>query len=482
MGMLNVLADRGYHMMDYKTLLEWSDNQWESSILPSLSEFISIEALSPSFEPNWEEIGELSATLDLFQKWVEEQGLDGLAVHRFNLEGRSPLLIIKIEGSLPGEVLFYSHLDKQPSKPDLWSDGLSPLNGTRDGDWLYGRGAIDDGYGGYLCVSSIKALQANGMEHPSATFLIETCEESGSYDLPAYLDHCTPYLGNPDLVVVMDSGGPDYDHIWKTDALRGLIHGTLSVRVSTEGVHSGMAGGAIPSTFRIARILLDRIEDSSTGRILIPSFHTDINDSHHKTAREIADVIGDNLWKSLPVVESLEPQNRDPAEMLLDVNWRPALSVIGAEGLPPADSAGNVLRTHTDLALSLRIPPGVDSEKAAAELKEALERDPPYGSHVEFRGHPPADGFMAPPLPPRVAKELEQASISLTGEPPRTTWVGGTIPFMAMMQSKYPDSAFLCTGAAGPGNNAHGPDEKLHIPTAKRLTAVIAAVSRTVGA
>ena len=285
-------------------------------------------------------------------------------------------MIIKVKGSLPGEILFYSHLDKQPSKPDLWSDGLSPFVGKRRGEWLYGRGSIDDGYGGYLCISAIKALQAHGMDHPSATFLIETCEESGSYDLPAYLDHCTPYLGKPDLVVVMDSGGPDYDHIWKTDALRGLIHGTLRVRVSNEGVHSGMAGGAIPSSFRIARILLDRIEDSRTGKILIPSFHTEINDSQIKTAGAIAEVVGESLWESLPVVETLVPHNTDTAQMLLDVNWRPALSVIGAGGLPPVESAGNVLRTHTDLALSLRIPPGVDSQKAVIELTEALEKDP----------------------------------------------------------------------------------------------------------
>ncbi|MEC7431105.1 MAG: M20/M25/M40 family metallo-hydrolase [Candidatus Thermoplasmatota archaeon] len=468
-------------MLDYESLLRWSENQWEQSILPSLSEFISIEALSPGFEPKWEEKGELSATLDLFQNWADIQGIEGLESHRFKLDGRTPLLIIKVKGSLPGEILFYSHMDKQPSKPDLWSDGLSPFVGKRRGEWLYGRGSIDDGYGGYLCISAIKALQAHGMDHPSATFLIETCEESGSYDLPAYLDHCTPYLGNPDLVVVMDSGGPDYDHIWKTDALRGLIHGTLSVRVSKEGVHSGMAGGAIPSSFRIARILLDRIEDSRTGKILIPSFHTEINDSHVKTAGAIAEVVGESLWGSLPVVETLEPHNTDTAQMLLDVNWRPALSVIGAGGLPPVESAGNVLRTHTDLALSLRIPPGVNSQKAMVELTEILERDPPFGAEIKFEAHPPADGFRAPPLPPNVAEELERASSSLTGKPPHTTWVGGTIPFMAMMQSKYPDSAFLCTGAAGPGNNAHGPDEKLHIPTAKRLTAAIAAVSWSVG-
>ena len=481
MGILNELSTRAIIMLDYEALHSWADGHWESSIIPSLSQFISIEALSPGFEPEWQQKGELQATIDLFCKWVEKQNLDGCSMTTMTLEGRTPILIINIEGTAPGEILFYSHLDKQPSKPELWSEGLSPLKAVRRDPWLFGRGSVDDGYGGYLCISAIKALQEHDLQHPSATFLIETCEESGSYDLPAYLDAYAEHLGNPDLVVVMDSGGPDYDRIWTTDALRGLIHGTLSVRVSHEGVHSGMAGGAIPSSFRIARILLDRIEDSKTGRILIPSFHTDIDQSLESSARDIAGVVGDQIWTDLPVVDTLAPQSRDVAQMLLDVNWRPALSVIGADGLPPVQTAGNVLRTNTDLALSVRLPPGVNSEQALVELTETLESDPPYGAEVKFIAHPPADGFKAPPLPNNVSSALNEAAVALTNSPPFPTWVGGTIPFMAMMQAKYPSAAFLCTGASGPGNNAHGPDEKLHIPAAKRLTAVIAAVARAVG-
>tara|TARA_B100000614_G_scaffold15474_1_gene12875 strand:- start:17893 stop:19302 length:1410 start_codon:yes stop_codon:yes gene_type:complete len=468
-------------MVEHQKILEWANNHWEESIIPSLSELIQVKALSPSFDPDWKLRGELHETIDIFERWAMEQDVSGIQTHKFELDGLTPLLIIKVEGSGPGEVLFYSHLDKQPSRPELWSDGLSPLNAVRRDPWLYGRGSVDDGYGGYLCLSAIKALQDHDQNHPSVTFLIETCEESGSYDLPYYLDHCSKYLGSPDLVVVMDSGGPDYDRIWTTDALRGLIHGTLSVRVSHEGVHSGMAGGAIPSSFRIARHLLDRIEDSATGRILLPSLHTEIEEKIFNSAEDIAAVVGEELWNGLPVVEGLKPQNGKISDMLLDINWRPALSVIGSGGMPPVESAGNVLRTHTDLALSIRIPPGVDSVSALQELTDTLESNPPYGAEVNFESHPPADGFRAPSLPENVAKALTEASESLTGMPPHPTWVGGTIPFMAMMQKKYPDAAFLCTGAAGPGNNAHGPDEKLHIPSAKRLTAVIAAVVRSVG-
>ena len=461
--------------VDLDSMAENADRIWEESILPSLSEFIEIHALSPMFEPNWDELGELQATLDLFCSWLDNQGLQGMSYNVHRIANHSPVLLVTIEGTGSGEVLFYSHLDKQPSRPHLWSEGLHPLKAVRREPFLYGRGSVDDGYGGYLCVTAIRLLQEAGIPHPKATFLIETCEESGSYDLPPYLDELTEDLGNPDLVVVLDSGGPSYEHIWVTEALRGLVAGNLSVRVSHEGVHSGMSGGAIPSSFRIQRMLLDRIENSQTGEVLIPEMHVDISDNIMQQATALAEVLGDELWSSLPTVETLESQSKDASEMLLDINWRPALSVIGADGIPSVQSAGNVLRTNTDLKISFRIPPGVNAEEVQDVVKQILEENPPYGAEVTYNPTEPADGFHAPPLHEGIASALESTSLHLTGKPPMSTWIGGTIPFMAMIQNKYPNACFLCTGSSGPGNNAHGPDEKLHIPHSKRVNVALAA-------
>ncbi len=461
--------------LDLDSMVENADRIWEESILPSLSEFIEIHALSPMFEPNWDELGELQATLDLFCSWLDNQGLQGMSYNVHRIANHSPVLLVTIEGTGSGEVLFYSHLDKQPSRPHLCSEGLHPLKAVRRDPFLYGRGSVDDGYGGYLCVTAIRLLQEAGIPHPKATFLIETCEESGSYDLPPYLDELTEKLGNPDLVVVLDSGGPSYEHIWVTEALRGLVAGNLSVKVSHEGVHSGMSGGAIPSSFRIQRMLLDRIENSQTGEVLIPEMHVEISDNIMQQATALAEVLGDELWSSLPTVETLESQSKDVSEMLLDINWRPALSVIGADGIPSVQSAGNVLRTNTDLKISFRIPPGVNAEEVQDVVKQILEANPPYGAEVTYNPTEPADGFHAPPLHEGIASALESASLHLTGKPPMSTWIGGTIPFMAMIQNKYPNACFLCTGSSGPGNNAHGPDEKLHIPHSKRVNVALAA-------
>ena len=460
--------------IDIDSMVETADSIWEESILPSLSEFIEIHALSPGFAPDWDELGELQATIDLFCDWLDRQGIAGMTYKTHRIGNHSPVLLVTIEGTGSGEVLFYSHLDKQPSRPNLWSEGLHPLKAVRRDPFLFGRGSVDDGYGGYLCVTAMKLLQEAGAPHPKATFLIETCEESGSFDLPPYLDLLSEDLGSPDLVVVLDSGGPTYEHIWVTEALRGLVAGNLSVKVSHEGVHSGMSGGAIPSSFRIQRMLLDRVENSSTGEVLIPEMHVEISDKIKQEAATLGSILGDELWKSLPVVNTLEPQTRGADQILLDINWRPAMSVIGADGMPPVQTAGNVLRTHTDLKLSFRIPPGVKAEYVQGVVKEMLEKDPPYGAEVTYHATEPADGFHAPPLHDGVAKALDEVSMKLTGYSPMATWIGGTIPFMAMIQNKYPNACFLCTGSSGPGNNAHGPDEKLHIPHSKRLNVALA--------
>ncbi len=461
--------------VDLDRLMTRADELWEESILPSLNDFIEIEALSPGFEPNWKDKGELESAIALFSDWLVLQELDGMTYQIHRIDDRTPVLLITVEGTGPGEVIFYSHLDKQPSREELWSEGLHPLKAVRRDPWLFGRGALDDGYGGYLCVTALKMLQEQGIPHPRSHFLIETCEESGSYDLPPYLDALTEKLGNPDLIVVLDSGGPDYQHIWVTEALRGLVAGKLSVKVSNEGVHSGMSGGVIPSSFRIQRMLLDRVEDSNSGKILIPEMHVDISAKVRKEAEVLGSLLGDELWSQLPVVESLRPENSDAAEILLDMNWRPAMSVIGADGIPPTQTAGNVLRTNTDLKLSFRLPPGVVAEEIDTILKKKFENNPPYGAQVEYIPDAAADGFHAPAMDGKVAQALSSASEHISGFPPMATWVGGTIPFMAMMQSKYPNAQFLCTGTGGPGNNAHGPDEKLHIPSSKRLTAVLSA-------
>ena len=473
--MLNLLIGLGIYMDDSQvdTMLDYIRRNWTDSVLPSLCDFIRIPAQSPSFDPDWEARGELDQAIELFCSWLDTLGIEDMTYETHRLPGRTPILLVDVPGTGSGDVLFYSHLDKQPPVTDLWSEGKHPFDPVFESPYLFGRGSVDDGYGGYLCALAVQTLRSHDVPHPRCRFLIETCEESGSFDLPPYLDSLSDEIGTPDLVVVLDSGAGDYENIWVTESLRGLVAGTLKVEVSSEGVHSGFAGGIIPETFRIARNLISRVENSTTGEILVPELHVEIDESLRNRAERIVEVLGDSVWNGFPMLDGVEPQVIDPVEVVLNGNWRPALAVIGANGFPSTADAGNVLRPFSEFSLSFRIPPGVDSEIALQAVKKILESNPPHGAKVTFSPVVGADGFRAPPLHPSIDSALNRAAQHLYGENWMPLFEGGTIPFLSMMQNRFPDAAFLVTGSMGPDGNAHGPDEKLHVPASENLTLAI---------
>ena len=459
--------------LDLSKLSDFVEEWWDKSALPSLCEFVEIPALSPSFDSEWEANGYLDAAVNTFIAWTRSLPLKGLTVSVHRLKNRSPLLLVKIEGDSDGEVLFYSHLDKQPEATG-WSEGKGPWKPVIEDGWLFGRGSVDDGYGGYAGVLSVLALQDQGVSHPTCRFLIETGEESGSPDLSFYLDELESVLGVPDLVIVLDTGGIDYDRLWITESLRGIVAGTLSVKVSSVGVHSGHGSGVMPSSFRLARQLLSRIEDENTGEIKPEWLHIEITDKMREQAKKIVEMNSDSV-DDFPLLDGVEKQVNDPLDIFLAMNLAPSLSIIGADGIPSIQDAGNVLRTNTDLKVSIRTPPGISADKVAKKVQALLEANPPNGAHVSAEMTEVADGFLSPELPEKLSDMLEKSGKKFYGNSPMSLFIGGTIPVMAMLQSRYPDSKFIITGAGGPGGNAHGPDEKLHIPTAKKVTKCMAA-------
>ena len=446
---------------------------WEESILPALAEYIAIPSRSPHFEPDWQRSGQLDRAVALAEGWCRAQPVEGLRVEVVRLPGRTPVLFLEAPGNVDDTVLLYGHLDKQPEM-EPWAEGLGPWRPVRRGDRLYGRGGADDGYAVFASVAAIRALQEQGVPHARCTVVIETCEESGSYDLPAYIDHLGKRIGSPSLVVCLDSGCGSYDQLWCTTSLRGIAAGLLRVSVLREGVHSGDASGVVPSSFRIARALLSRVEDEASGAVRPSEFQAAIPSARVEQAAAAARVLGESHWTRFPFAGGAAPMGGDDTERVLNRTWRPFLEVIGAEGLPAPQSAGNVLRPETALKLSLRLPPTVDAGAATQRLGEILERDPPHGARVRFEPEEAAAGWDSPPLAPWLSASLERASRAWFGREAVYMGEGGTIPFMAMLGARFPAAQFLITGVLGPGANAHGPNEFLHIPTAKRLTGCVA--------
>jgi len=475
-------------VLDTDQVLADVSRAWDDDLIGQISDYIEIPAKSPAFDPNWAKTGYLETVTQRAADWILAQKVAGLTLEIVRLPGRTPVLFFDVASTRPlaqgsQTVLMYGHLDKQPEF-DGWRAGLGPWTAKLIDDKLYGRGSADDGYATYASITAIQALKAQGAPHPRIVGIIETCEESGSPDLLPYVDVLRPRLGDVGLVICLDSGAGNYDQLWLTTSLRGMAAGVLKVEILTEGVHSGDASGLVPSSFRIMRQVLDRLEDSSTGQLLPDSFHCEIPAERKAQAQVTANILGDELYKRFPWAHHdcggstlfALPTTLDPVEALMRRTWKPTLSVTGAEGFPNLLDAGNVLRPYTAFKLSLRLPPLVDAAQAVQELKTLLEDNAPYQAKVTFDSQGASSGWNAPETAPWFANALNQASLAHFNSPVGYIGQGGTIPLMNLLSEGFPTAQMMVCGVLGPKSNAHGPNEFLHIPYAKKLTAAVAQV------
>ncbi len=475
-------------MLDTAQVLSSVSQAWDDDLVGQLSDYIEIPAKSPAFDANWAQAGYLDKVIERTAAWIEAQKIAGLTLEIIRLPGRTPVLFFEVAATRSQSanrqtVLMYGHLDKQPEF-DGWRNGLGPWTPKYIDGKLYGRGGADDGYAAYAAITAIQALVEQQVPHPRIVGLIETCEESGSPDLLPYIDVLKTRLGDVGLVICLDSGAGNYDQLWLTTSLRGMAAGVLKVEILTEGVHSGDASGLVPSSFRIMRHVLDRLEDSETGRLLPKSFHCDIPAERLAQAQATAGILGDAIYKRFPWAHhdcggsSLValPTTLDPVEALIRRTWKPTLSVTGAEGFPALKDAGNVLRPYTAFKLSLRLPPLIDAAAAVAELKTLLEDNAPYQAKVTFHSESTSSGWNAPSTAPWFEQALNIASQAHFQAPVGYIGQGGTIPLMKLLSTGFPKAQMMVCGVLGPQSNAHGPNEFLHVPYAKKLTAAVAQV------
>ena len=464
--------------MNPTTLREAVEKSWAEDVLESLSGLVAIPAVSPAYDADWERHGHLRAATEHVRAWAESVALPGVQAEIVSLAGRAPLLVVEVpataNASAEGTVLMYGHLDKQPPLGD-WGPGLDPWTPVRRDGRLYGRGAVDDGYSGYAALTALAGLREAGGEHARTVVFLETGEESGSPDLPAYLDHLADRLGRVSLVVCLDAGGRDYERLWLTASLRGVIQATVTVRIMETSVHSGLGGGLVPSSFRIMRELLDRIEDSTTGEVRVPEMNGPVPAERRAAAAELVALEpGAAGW--LPLVPGMRPASDDDVELVLNNTWRPTLEVVGAAGLPDPAVAGAVLRASTSLRLSFRTPPSVDAPATADALVRILTTDVPFGAQVEVTDLMTMNGWRSPELAPWLSAALDRVGEQVFGRPWGSIGIGGGIPFMELLGRRFPQAQFVVTGALGRDSNMHVPDEWLNIAFAQQVTEAVAHV------
>ncbi len=502
-------------VLDPELTRSFVSSEWNSSIVPVLSDFIRIPNVSPSFDKNVLTNGEMDRAIDLIVEWINEQNVEGLRVEIVqDSEGeggnrtRTPIIFIEVDESMTNKddtdenngknygvsgeneknynntILLYGHLDKQPPFTG-WRPGLGPYTpviGVYDKDpsaprVLFGRGGADNGYSLFAIIVAIKALKQQKVPHHRLVFIIEASEESGSRDLIYHMETLKRKIGGASLIVCMDSSIGDYERMWLVTSLRGIVVGTLKVSLLSEGVHSGAGSGIIADSFRVARHLLSRIEDETTGEIKLKELHSVIPTQKIEQAKITAQVLGrDGIFGAMPTLSGVEPVVNSNLDMLLGSTWRPAMVITGANGLPSVDIAGNVLRPDTTLKFSIRLPPTVDPQKAKLAVLQAVENNVPYGAHVECEVEHASAGWSAPNVKNWLNTALKQASTTYYGKENVFRGSGGSIGSINALGNAYPNAQFVITGVMGPNSNAHAANEMLHIPYAEKLTMCIAEI------
>ncbi|MBA2651740.1 MAG: M20 family metallopeptidase [Tatlockia sp.] len=462
-------------MLNPQKLSDFVKETWQEKILPSLCEYIKIPNKSPHFDKEWQEHGYMEQAVNHVAEWCKKNAPANMTLEIIRLPGRTPLLFMEVPGKTDQTVLLYGHLDKQPEMSG-WDEGLGPWIPVIKDERLFGRGGADDGYAAYASLTAIKALEEQGLGHARCVLIIEACEESGSYDLPYYIEALKEKIGEPSLVICLDSGAGNYEQLWMTTSLRGNVVGELSVELISEGVHSGNASGIVADSFRVAKQLISRIEDEQNGEIKLADLYCEIPRERLEQAQACAKILGENIYCCFPFHSGVLPVAKDKKELILNRTWRPALSITGAEGLPAIADAGNVLRPKTAFKLSMRIPPLVCPKEAAVAMQKALTENPPYHAKISFNADEGACGWNAPQLADWLAKAVNDASLTFYQKPAAYMGEGGTIPFMGMLGEKFPKAQFMITGVLGPHSNAHGPNEFLDLKMVEKLTACVAYV------
>ena len=459
--------------MQPKNTVQFVNKFWKDSVIPALSDFVRIPCKSPDFDSNWQKNGHLLKAAKLMAAWVEAQKIPGLKSKVIQDRGKGPLLYVEIPGQVKNSVLFYGHLDKMP-EAEGWNKGFGPWQPVIKGDRIYGRGTVDDGYAFFSYISAIKALAEQKIPYSRCVIIIEAGEEVGSPDMPYYFKKLRPVIGKIDLVVCFDLTAGDYERLWITTSLRGRINCNLTAEVLKTAVHSGVASGIVPSSFRILRQLIARLEDADTGKILLKSCYNKIPKMHQHTAQALVKFLGKKLYTALPLAGNTQPLTKNIKELILNQFWRPFLCTIGARGFPDIQDAGNAMRPFTTLQLSLRVPPLCDPMKITKELEKLFTSNPPYGAKVKFEFCSAAAGWAATSMQPWLDHALNTASKTYFGKPSLKISEGGSIGVITLLHQAFPNAQFVLTGVSGPHSNEHGPNESLCLPAAQKLACCLA--------
>ena len=468
---------------DLKLRVEYNIRHWA---LPWTKKFVAVPNTSKAFDPEWETNGRLETACQLCIEYAQAIQIEGIELEMHKDPGVSPLLLGRVApskqvGSI--RIVTYGHLDKQPYHSEEWEEGLHPTTPVEKNGYLYGRGAVDDGYNFFTVLAVLKAFQELRIPHDEFLLFYECNEESGCTDIAHYLNKLKEQIGAPDVMFCLDEGSVSNQMFSLSTSLRGALNFSLKVSVLEKSMHSGVASGIVPSSFRIARELLERIESGKTGE-MVPELQVPVPEQKLKEASANAKLNGSGIHTSLCMCKGVQPVTLNLEELYLNNVWKAQMEVIGQGGIPSLAQAGNVLRDHTELLVSLRTPPTLSCTAAFDTIKNILTSQVPYNAKVEVEMESFGDGWFSGHLSAALISTVDKHSMEVFGNPALLYGSGCTIPFIHLIQQQLPKTLLLVTGADLPDSGIHGPNERLDIEFlvrfAKTFACILVDLSKTI--
>ena len=463
--------------MDIKSLKKYVDKQFILNTLPNLMNFIRIPNLSPLYDDDWNTNGLLLKAANLIISFAKSLELKNAEINLLQDKGYTPLIFIDIPASRINDtrtILFYAHYDKQPHG-EGWDEDKSPINPVIIDGHLYGRGSADDGYALFSILTAIKTCQDYNCPMPRICCIFEGAEESTDAHLTYYFNKLMPVLGNNIIVFIpLDSGCSDYNHLWITNSLRGFCDFEINIETLENECHYGPeASGIIAENMFLIRKIFDGILDSTNGEVKLKEFHVDkIPEIIDEQMNKEIEVVGDDFIKNIPLYEGVSPLSTDVRQLMINSRWKPTCNILGIDNCPKISDNGFGINPTMKVRMSMRIPPGIDINKAIESFKTALSENTYFGAKVSLASYDFGEGAVFANMSNKCKTILNKASLEFFENEGLFMGGAGSIPFITYFQSKYPKSDIICTGILGNDSNEHGPNENLNIDAAKKLICV----------
>ena len=356
-------------------------------------------------------------------------------------------------------LLIYGHYDVQPVDPvDEWH--TPPFEPTIKADNLFARGATDDKGQLYIHLAAVEAyMQASGKLPINVKFLFEGEEELGSLHLGEFIEaHKT--LLQTDAAIISDNPIADANTPILVTAIRGLVYMEVSMRGSSQDLHSGTYGGVVENPLNAMARLLAALRDDN-GTITIPGFY----DRVRQLTPVERQAINENATTAANILaETGAPAVWGEADYTIPerIGARPTLDVHGIRGGFIGEGQKTVIPAQVTAKVSMRLVPDQDPAEIAQLFEQHIQNISPKTMQVSVEllaGSESAVVDISASAIEAAARAYEQ----VFGRHPLYRREGGTLPIVGMI-NKILHAPVVMMGFGLPDDNLHAPNEKFYLP------------------